>query len=116
MLCHLAATPFMPSLEGCILFLEDRGEELYRIDRMLNQLELGGHLKGLAGLAGGDFTGCGTPEKVAALLGEVAGAIPVVTGLPVGHGPLNITLPVGVSAELDTGGPTLRITGTWIEE
>lgn len=116
MLCHLAATPFMPSLEGCILFLEDRGEDLYRIDRMLTQLALGGHLKGLVGLVGGDFTDCGGLEKVAALLGDVSEAIPVVTGLPVGHGSLNITLPVGVSAELDTLGPTLRITGTWIEE
>lgn len=115
-LCHLAATSFMPSLKGCILFLEDRGEKLYRIDRMLTQLALGGHLKGLAGLVAGDFTGCGDPEEVAALLGDVSEAIPVAAGLPVGHGVLNVTLPVGVGAELDTMGPTLRITGTWIEE
>ena len=116
MLCHLAGTPFMPSMDGCILFLEDRGEQLYRIDRMLTHLTLGGVLKGLAGLVGGMFTDCGDPEAIAGMLGEVTAGIPVASGLAVGHGPFNMALPLGVCAELDTTRLTLTVTGNWVKE
>jgi len=118
MICHLAGTPFMPSLDGCILFLEDRGEQLYRIDRMLTQLALGGHLKRIAGLVGGGFLDCGDAGAIRKMFAEVTSdsGVPVVSGLPVGHGRDNIALPVGVLAELDACRPGLRITGKWFKE
>ena len=111
LLCHLTGTPFFPSLEGCILFIEERGEAPYRLDRMLTHLALSGGLKGLAGLVAGEFEGCGEATIVNGLLTDIfsGSGIPVATGLPVGHGRKNIALPLGLAAELDTGLMTLSI-------
>jgi muramoyltetrapeptide carboxypeptidase len=108
-LCHLVGTPFLPSLDGCILFLEERGEALYRVDRMLTHLKLSGHLKSLAGLVAGQFEDCGPAASIHALLAETFAdqEIPVASGLPLGHGRRNTPLPVGLPAELDTGQMTL---------
>jgi muramoyltetrapeptide carboxypeptidase len=118
MICHLAGTPFMPVLDGCILFLEDRGEQLYRIDRMLTQLALGGHLKRIAGLVTGGFIDCGDMSEIHKMFGEVTtdSGIPVASGLPLGHGSDNIALPIGVRAELNTCRLRLRVTGRWLKE
>ncbi len=53
----LIGTPYFPELAGAILFLEDAGEELYRVDRMLAHLRLIGALRRLAGVMVGRFTG-----------------------------------------------------------
>jgi muramoyltetrapeptide carboxypeptidase len=118
MMSHLAGTPFMPDLKGCVVFLEDRGEALYRIDRMLAHLRLCGYLEKIAGLVAGAFTDCGDTGAVLELLGEVTAdtGVPVVSGLPVGHGQENLSIPVGVCAEMDTSRPTLRVTGRWFKE
>lgn len=102
-LCHLIGTPFFPSLSRRILLLEDRGEALYRIDRMLHQLHLAGALDNLAGLVLGQFDGCGPPARLERLICELLGdrAIPVVTGVPVGHGARNWAVPLGLPAKLD---------------
>jgi len=49
-LCHLLGTAFQPSFRNRILFLEDRGEGAHRIDRMVDQIEACGCLKGIRGL------------------------------------------------------------------
>ncbi len=118
MICHLAGTPFMPALDGCILFLEDRGEQLYRIDRMLTQLALGGQLKRIAGLVAGGFTDCGDISAIHKMFGEVTAdsGVPVASGLPLGHGSDNIALPIGVRAELDACRLRLRVTGKCFKE
>jgi muramoyltetrapeptide carboxypeptidase len=118
MICHLAGTPFMPALDGCILFLEDRGEPLYRIDRMLTQLALGGQLKRIAGLVAGEFTDCGESGAIHERIAEVPAdsGVPVASGLPLGHGSENVALPVGVRAKLDTRRLRLRVTGKWFKE
>jgi muramoyltetrapeptide carboxypeptidase len=110
LICHLVGTPFLPSLEGCILFIEDRGEPLYRIDRMLTHLALAGQLGGVAGLIGGDFMDCGHPSEIDRLLVAVASEreIPLITGFPAGHGRNNLTLPLGMPAQLDTRRMTLH--------
>ena len=54
----LAGTPWQPAAKGKILFLEDIGEKLYRLDRMVVQLEQSGMLDGAAGIVLGDFTDC----------------------------------------------------------
>lgn len=101
---HLTGTPFQPDFGGCILMLEDRGEALYRIDRMLTQMRLAGCFDGLAGLALGTFSDCGPDEDLHRLITDRFGdlGIPVLAGFPVGHGTVNFTLPVGPVATLDT--------------
>jgi muramoyltetrapeptide carboxypeptidase len=102
--CSLIGTPYLPDLNGAILFIEDTNEPTYRIDRMLTHLRLAGVIRNLSGLIAGDFTGCGEPEEINRLLREITHGvnIPVVDGLPVGHGTQNKTIPMGISAELDT--------------
>lgn len=104
LITHLTGTPFMPSPRGALLFLEEKGEEPYRVDRMLTHLRLAGVFEKCAGIMIGSFEGCGEPAVVEALIEERLGDldVPVITGIPVGHGDENIALPVGVRAELDT--------------
>ncbi len=104
LLCRLLGTPYMPDLSGAILFIEDRGEALYRLDRMLTHLALSGHLKGIKGLIAGRFTACGEPAAVDELIKERFAPmnIPIAAGFPLGHGLDNTTLPLGIPVELDT--------------
>ena len=110
-LCHLVGTPYLPSLEGCILFVEEKGEALYRMDRMLNHLRLSGQLKGLSAFVAGGFEECGDMAAIKDLLGDVLSGleIPMVIGLPVGHGLQNMALPLGVPAELNADSKTLSL-------
>lgn len=105
LISSLIGTSFMPKLKEAILFIEERGEPLYRVDRMLTHLRLSGFLKDLAGLILGRFVDCGGIEAVNRLLMESVSElnIPVYSGLPVGHEKENITLPLGLQANLDTG-------------
>ncbi len=112
LLCHLLGTPWFPPLEGAILLLEDVGEAAYRLDRLLTQLELAGVFGLVAGLAVGSLSA--EPAEQPALLDAVgrrlAGlGLPVVTGLPFGHGPANRLLPLGALAELDGAAGILRV-------
>lgn len=111
LICHLIGSPFMPSLKGAILFIEEKGEDLYRIDRMLTHLRLSGVLTESAGLVAGAFEDCGDRSDIdRLLLDTVSGLnIPVLTGLPVGHGLLNITLPIGLQTTIESETMTLKI-------
>ncbi len=104
----LVGTRHFPDTRGAILFLEDVGEDLYRLDRMLSHLRMAGHLQGLAGAALGRFTEMHRASDDGALgLGEVLGTyfgplnIPVAYGFPIGHVDDQWTLPVGGRARLD---------------
>jgi muramoyltetrapeptide carboxypeptidase len=110
----LLATPFEPDLQGCILYLEDVGEPLYRIDRMLTQLWLAGKLSDLAGIILGDFSpgsGMEAQEKIRhheaiwkrTLKLTANTGIPVWGGFPISHGSKNMTLPHGAEAVMDSG-------------
>lgn len=109
LLCHLAGTRHMPDPRGSILFLEDRGEPPYRIDRMLTHLKLCGIFKGIAGLVAGRFDDCGESVRIDEMLLEAVekSDIPVISGFPIGHGEQNLTIPVGLPALLDTKTLTL---------
>ena len=102
-LCHLVGTPFAPHLADRILFLEDRGEPPYKIDRMLTQMKLAGCLEKLAGIALGSFEECGPLDDIYNIVAEIFrdDAIPILAGLEVGHGKNNFTLPFGIEATLD---------------
>jgi muramoyltetrapeptide carboxypeptidase len=111
LICHLLGTPFFPELKGAILLIEERGEPLYRLDRMLTHVSLAGHLKGLSGLIAGDFDGCGNTSAIINLFTETFSRlnIPVVSGLHFGHGKTNLALPLGAMAEIDTERMSLSI-------
>jgi muramoyltetrapeptide carboxypeptidase len=106
----LIGTPWALELEGAILFLEDVGEDLYRVDRMLAHLRAAGALVGLAGVLVGRFTEL-KRHTVDGALGfyEVLSSyllpldVPVAYGFPVGHIQDQWTLPLGVRARLDAG-------------
>jgi muramoyltetrapeptide carboxypeptidase len=104
----LLGTPYFPDLDGAILFLEDVGEDLYRVDRMFAHLRLSGALRQLAGVLIGRFTdlhrsnrdgALGFDEVLANYLSPLR--IPVAYGFPVGHIDDQWTLPLGVLAHLD---------------
>lgn len=113
---RLLGTPFLPPLDGAILFIEDRGERPYQVDRQLAHLDLAGVFSAVSAVVVGDFAGCVEPETTRAgvptaveVLEERLGrlAIPVALGALVGHGTRNRALPYGTSAELDTRNGTL---------
>ncbi len=110
-LTRLVGTPYLPRLDGAILFLEDVGEAPYRIDRMLQHLALAGLLGRIAGMALGTFAGCGDAElSGSAIAREMALrlGLPCVAELDVGHGSENRPLPLGARAQLDGARGTLR--------
>ncbi|MGH3391578.1 MAG: S66 peptidase family protein [Actinomadura sp.] len=98
---------------GGIAFLEDVGEAPYRIDRMLTQLLQAGWFDGVTGVALGTWTDCGDPAELetvfAARLGPLG--VPVLAGLPVGHGSTQLTIRLGGVASLDTDAGVLTLAG-----
>lgn len=117
LICHLAGTRHMPDPRGAILFIEDKGEPPYRIDRMLTHLRLCGFFKNLSGVIAGQFEDCGENFRVDELLLDALGSvdIPVVCGFPIGHGRQNLTLPMGLPAILDTERLALILTESPVE-
>ncbi len=112
----LVGTPHLPDLDGAILFLEDVGEDLYRVDRMLAHLRMVGALARLAGVAIGRFTDLERSMSDGALgFDEVLATyflplgIPVACGFPVGHIDDQWTLPLGVRARLDADAGELEL-------
>lgn len=102
-LSHLIGTPFEPEFSGRLLFIEDIGEAPYRIDRMLTQMKLAGKFSGINGLMLGNFSGCGNQEEIRSIVENIFRdqEVPILAGLPAGHGPKNIMMPMGVEAALD---------------
>jgi muramoyltetrapeptide carboxypeptidase len=113
LLTRLLGTPWLPPLDGAVLLLEEVGERPYRLDRMWTHLALAGVLRRVRGLALGAFTDCeerdadyGSADVVAELARETG--LPCVAGLPVGHGPRNLAVPLGVAVRLDGAAGTLE--------
>ncbi|MEV3968373.1 LD-carboxypeptidase [Streptomyces sp. NPDC050698] len=94
---------------GGLLLMEDVGESPYRLDRYLTQLLRSGLLDGVAGIALGSWEGCGPYEEVRAVLADRLGGlgVPVVEEFGFGHGPGALTIPLGLTGELDAREATL---------
>lgn len=111
MLTHLIGTPYLPPIEGGILFVEDVGEHPYRIERMLLQLLYSGVLPRQKALLLGDFSNYRLSdydngydfEAMLAYLRAII-PVPVLTGLRFGHGRDKVTLAVGALAQLVSDG------------
>lgn len=114
---HLLGTRHMPDLGGAILFLEETGEEAYRLDRLLQHLRMSGALSRVAAVVVGQMLVPATqrpfpPDRdLRSVLRDhlLPLGVPVVTGFPSGHGEGKWTIPIGGVATLDTarGGLTL---------
>lgn len=118
-LTSLCGTPYFPDLKGKILMLEDVGENIYRIDRFLSQLQLAGHLEGVAGIVFGHCTECDPGGGFGSFtLHEVFEhyfkplGVPTYTGAQFGHIRDNHILPVGHVVELDADAATLKLLGS----
>lgn len=117
MLHAAAASNRLRVPEGAIVLLEDVGERPYRIDRMLTNLVVGGHFASVAGFVLGDFTDCGPgPDGVCVedVLRERLEplGLPLVTGLPIGHGARNEGVVLGAPARLDASRGSLIVGGS----
>ena len=115
LLAAVHGTPYEPSYDGAILFLEDVAEAPYRVDRMLTQLWLAGTLQKVAGVAIGKFTETDgydgnefSIEDVLRMRFEPLG-VPTLRGLMIGHVEDQTTVPLGVEAELDADAGTLTL-------
>ncbi len=119
-----AGTEYAPIFDGAILFLEDVNEAPYKVDRMLTQLWLGGHLQKIKGLFLGDFrlptterTEGDPPENPEHTfsLDQVFDNLrnwiscPIASGLPTGHLPAKLTLPIGRQVEFDADRQVLTL-------
>lgn len=112
LLVSLIGTPYDIDFTDKIVFIEEIGESLYRVDRMVTQLLMSGKLQKAKGIALGVFKGCDLKpddpgydqslslKMVLKDLFEKLN-IPVLYGLPIGHINDNATLPFGIDAELD---------------
>ena len=117
-LTTILGSPYVPSFDGAILFLEDVGEDLYRVDRMFTQLKLAGLLDRIRGFAFGTCAECGPGEGFASLtLEEILAdhvkplGVPAWFGAMIGHQTPQWTLPVGGEVEIDASKGTIRMLG-----
>lgn len=116
----MLGTPYEIDLRGKVLFLEEVGEEPYRVDRMLTHLWLTGRLQKLAGLVIGKFTKC-EPKKIdpeyptSFTVDEIFQqriaplGIPAIAGVMIGHIKNKLTMPIGARATVDAENKTLTI-------
>jgi len=110
MLAHMVGTQSDIKTKGKILFLEDVGEYLYNIDRMMRQLKRSGKLNKLAGLIIGGFSDTKDTERpfgqtVYEIIQDVVKEYdyPVCFGFPVSHEKENYALMVGQGYKLKVG-------------
>jgi muramoyltetrapeptide carboxypeptidase len=106
-LLSLLGTPHWPRIKGGVLFLEDVNEQPYRVERMLLQLHQAGVLGAQKAVLLGDFTvrskspmDRGYSLRVAVEHLRSVCATPILTGLPFGHIPTKVSLPVGARVQL----------------
>ena len=111
-LTSMLGTPYFPQIDKGVLFLEDVGEHPYRIERMLTQLLHAGVLARQKAVVLGQFTGFKLVPthdkgfKLATVVDWLRNQVktPVLTGLPFGHVPTKVLLPVGARVDLVTEG------------
>jgi muramoyltetrapeptide carboxypeptidase len=117
LLCHLIGSPTFANTEGKILFLEEIGERLYHVDRMLLQLKRAGLFQNLAGLIVGGFTDC---QEASLSIGQSAFELvaehtsgtsyPIAFDFPAGHIPNNQPLLFGSKTKLLVNSSGIQLT------
>lgn len=107
----------LPSFKGAILLLEAVDMRLGHIDRQLTKLKNAGHLDGIVGVAVGQYTDCGPDATtqgdwtaIDVLRDRLSGwGVPILGGLPIGHGEHPVAVPLGTMATLDADIGTLTV-------
>ena len=104
----VGTAPSRPA-HGAIAVLEDTAEPAYRLDSLLTQLLRTGWFDHVAGVVLGSWVDCGdgAVETVVERLAVLG--VPMMSGLPFGHGAAAMTVPLGVEADLDADGATLTV-------
>ena len=115
-LTAILGSPYLPDWDDAILFCEDVGEDLYRVDRMFTQLKLAGVLPKIKGFVFGSCSECGPGEGYASLtLEEIIRDhikplnVPAWQGAMIGHAQPQWTLPVGAQVEIDASAATIKL-------
>ncbi|MCS6988614.1 MAG: LD-carboxypeptidase [Chloroherpetonaceae bacterium] len=119
LLSALVGTPFLPNMRKALLFIEEIGEEPYRIDRMFSQLDNAGILEKLSGLVIGQMTDCieDDDDKPSLTLEEVIEdylcvfpkSAPACANLSYGHVKHKLTIPIGAKAKLSVKNGRARL-------
>ncbi|MDO5073631.1 MAG: LD-carboxypeptidase [Neisseria animaloris] len=121
-IASLVGSPYLPDIQGGILFLEDVSEQPYRIERMLQTLHLAGILSKQRAIVFGDFR-MGTIRDVydsnynfSSVINTVSrvAKVPVLTGFPFGHIANKATFPLGTYAKIrstSNGGYSVTFSG-----
>lgn len=117
LLAALCGTPYLPSFENKLVFIEDVGESPYRLDRMLTQLLQANQLAESAGIILGQFSDWKSKnfkdsdidllEMLTQTLGHLK--VPILSGFSIGHVENQVTLPLGINARIDTTTKSLEI-------
>jgi muramoyltetrapeptide carboxypeptidase len=118
LLVHLIGSESFPNPAGKILFIEEVGERLYHVDRMLLQLKRAGYLSELKGLIIGGFTDC---EEAKLEIGKTVEELvlehctgttyPIGFDFPAGHIPNNFALPFGTQIKFLVNSENVQVIG-----
>ena len=121
-LTAILGSPYLPSWDGAILFLEDVGEDFYRVDRMFTQLKLAGVLQKIRGFVFGTCAECSPGEGFGSLtLDEIfidhiqPLEVPAWSGAMIGHQMQQWTVPVGGDVEIDATKGTIALQAPAVE-
>jgi muramoyltetrapeptide carboxypeptidase len=118
LICSTMGSEYEIDTENKILFIEDVGESPYRVDRYLQELKLAGKFNELRGVIIGRFSrrDSEVPDKLTDFkMEEVFDQyfsnfnVPVIYDFPSGHGAKNISIPLGVIAEINTEDKIFRL-------
>ncbi len=117
LMVSLIGTPYDFDSSGKLIFIEEIGEQPYRIDRMLTQMIEAGKFENASGIILGEFVDC-EPKKDdlnSFSLKEVLYKclydlnVPVIYGMSFGHIKNKLTLPIGINAELNSVNQTITL-------
>lgn len=115
-LSGIVGSPYLPDLNGAILFLEDVKENIYRIDRLMTHLKIAGVFDRLAGFIFGQCPECLPDADYGSLtLEEVVWehiqplGIPAWYGAMIGHIETLLTLPIGLDVEINASAGTIQM-------
>ncbi|MEA5508481.1 LD-carboxypeptidase [Crocosphaera sp. UHCC 0190] len=114
-LSGIIGSQYVPSFKGHILFVEDVGENIYRIDRLLTHLKIAGVLDSLSGFIFGQCVNCSPDGDYASLtLEQVLNdhikplGIPAWSGAQIGHIEPVLTFPMGIEVEINSNTGTIN--------
>ncbi len=115
-LSALSGTPYYPDFQGSILFIEDIGEDPYRIDRMMSTLQLNGTLSKIKGFIFGQCSDCKPGGGYGAFTIDqimdqyiIPLGIPAYTGAMIGHIPRQFIVPVGAKVTMNADAGTFSL-------